>query len=55
MTLVLGRNEIKFHQLHLRKKEPFEGVFESRLRKVESFLGKIEFLSGKIEPLLGKI
>ena len=55
MTSVLGRNEIKLHQLHLGKKEPFEGIFESRLRKVESFLGEIEFLSGKIEPLLGKI
>ena len=39
ITLVLGRNEIKLHQSHLGKTEPFEGVIEPRLEKIEPLLG----------------
>ena len=52
---MLGRNEIKLHQLHLGKKEPFEGVIEPRLRKVETLLGKIEPLLGIFESRLGRV
>ena len=37
MTSVLGRNEIKRHQSHLEKKEPFEGVTEFHLGEIDQF------------------
>ena len=60
MISVLGRNEIKLHQLHLGKKEPLEEVIEPRLGKLEPILGIFEprlgiseLRLGRIKPLLG--
>ena len=53
LTLLLGRNEIKLHQCHLWKTEPFEGVTKAHLGKIEPLLGIFEPRLGRITPLLG--
>ena len=53
LTSVLGRNEIKLHQCHLWKTEPFEGVTKCHLGKIEPLLGIFEPRLGRITPLLG--
>ena len=50
MTSVLGRNEIKIHQSHLRTKEPFEGAIEPHLGKIVPHLGKLCPFWGKLCP-----